>query len=251
MTRRDLLSTLPLAACACPPLNAAAVPDRTVVLSFDDAVLSHATFVAPLLKTHRFAATFFICEFPPDFNDQTKYMSWDQIRDLHRMGFEIGSHSRTHTHVTKMTRGEFSRELAYIEEKCASYGIPKPTSFAYPAYETDPAALPVLRERGYRFARAGGSRPYDPKLDDPLLIPSFSTTGDNKSRVLAALRQASGGKIVVFTIHGVPDAAHPSVTTPPALFEGYLHYMAENRFTAIAVRDLARYTDLPKTKESL
>ena len=36
------------------------IPDRTVVLTFDDAVRSHLDFVAPLLKEHGFQATFFV-----------------------------------------------------------------------------------------------------------------------------------------------------------------------------------------------
>ena len=48
------------------------VPDHLVVLTFDDAVSSHATFVAPLLKKYGFGGTFFICEFPPDFDSDKR-----------------------------------------------------------------------------------------------------------------------------------------------------------------------------------
>lgn len=34
------------------------VPDKLVVLTFDDSVASQATYVAPLLKKHGFGATF-------------------------------------------------------------------------------------------------------------------------------------------------------------------------------------------------
>jgi peptidoglycan/xylan/chitin deacetylase (PgdA/CDA1 family) len=57
------------------------------VLTFDDASVSHATHVAPLLKNYGFGATFFVCEFPPDFDDNSKYMKWEQIAELNRMGF--------------------------------------------------------------------------------------------------------------------------------------------------------------------
>ena len=54
----------------------------TVVLTFDDAVSNHATFVAPLLRSPGFQATFFLCEFPPDFAvNKRQYMTWEQIRD--------------------------------------------------------------------------------------------------------------------------------------------------------------------------
>ena len=237
-----LLALLSLPASAQPP-------DRTVALTFDDAASTHATFVAPLLKKYNFTATFFVCEFPPDFEtDKHKYMTWDQIQHLNEMGFEIGSHTRTHTHVTQMNKTQFAAELQYMEEKFQLYGIPKPVSFAYPAYETDPAAASTLSERGYQFARAGGSRTYDPNTGDPLLVPSFSATGADKQRVIGILQQARNGQIVVLTIHGVPDYAHPAVTTPPELFEEYLAYLRDNHYTVIALRDLAKFAPQAKSR---
>ncbi|MBN1125558.1 MAG: polysaccharide deacetylase family protein [Sedimentisphaerales bacterium] len=224
------------------------ISDRVVVLTFDDALASHATFVAPLLKQYGFGATFFICEFPPDFaTDKTKYMTWQQIRLLHDMGFEIANHTRTHTHVNRMRRPQLIEELEYIENRCREYSISQPASFAYPAYDTHPMALEVLREKGYRFARIGGSRPYEPSKDDPLLIPSFSTTGTDKNRVLTAIQQAAPGRIVVLTIHGVPDMAHPHVNTPPELFREYVQFLHDNQYTVIAMRDLEKY--LPPKKQ--
>src|SRR5438046_1822142 len=66
------------------------IPDRLVVLTFDDAVRSHYTTVAPMLERYGFAATFFVTEFPqPPFSDTTLYMTWAQIGDLNRRGFEV------------------------------------------------------------------------------------------------------------------------------------------------------------------
>lgn len=221
--------------------------ERVVVWTFDDASTSHITFVAPLLKAHGFGATFFICEFPPDFaTDKKKYMTWEQIRALHEMGFEIANHTRTHTHVDQMGKAQMVEELVFIEARCEEHGIPKPVSFAYPAYETHPLALETLAERGYFFARTGGSRTYCPEKDYPLLIPSFSTTGSTEAdgeRILDALGQAGDGQIVVLTTHGVPDAAHPHVTTSPQLFERYVQFLRDNHYTVIAMRDLAQYVD--------
>ena len=46
-------------------------------------------------------------------------MSWEQIAALGRDGFEIASHTRTHTHVDKMKPEQFAEELGYIERRCA------------------------------------------------------------------------------------------------------------------------------------
>ena len=40
------------------------IPDRLVVLTFDDGSISNAVFVAPLLKRLGFGATFFITDDP-------------------------------------------------------------------------------------------------------------------------------------------------------------------------------------------
>ena len=104
MLRRDFIQSLaaaPAFAAGNPP-QLQRLPHRLLVLTFDDAASSHATFVAPLLKQYGFGGTFFVCEFPPDFaTDKKRYMSWEQMRTLHQMGFEIGSHTRTHKKVRR------------------------------------------------------------------------------------------------------------------------------------------------------
>ena len=94
-------------------------------------------------------------------------------------------------------------------------------------------ALQELRQRGCRFARAGGGRAFDPLRD---VIPSFSTTGDDPQRVLNDLQQPHDGRIVVLPIHGTPDVAHPPVTTPPALLARYLRYLHDHHYHVIAMR---------------
>lgn len=227
------------------------IPDKLVVLSFDDAVLSHYTNVAPILKKYGFGATFFVTEFiVPPFSDKTKYMSWEQIGELGKMGFEIGNHTYHHTHVNKMDSLKFVNELNYIEEQTKQVGVKgKMVSFAYPGYDTAPSAIKVLHNQGYEFARTGGGRPYNPLKDHPLLIPSFSTSGDNSQKIYKAFDEAKDGKIIVLTIHGVPDEAHPWVNTPLELFQKYMDYLYQNHFKVIAMRDLADYINPIKAAE--
>lgn len=224
------------------PARPRPVPARLVVLTFDDAVLSHAATVAPLLRRYGFGATFFVCEFrEPPFSDKSLYMSWPQIAALARQGFEIGSHTLTHRHVNKLTASELAAELDSLEGRCRRWGIPRPVTFAYPGYDTAARARPVLRARGYRLARTGGNQPYRPAQDDPLAVPSYTTLATNRDQILAALAEARAGQVVVLTIHGVPDAAHPWVTTPPALLEEYLQYLHDHHYRVVALRELRRY----------
>lgn len=217
------------------------IPDKTVVFTFDDATASQYSLVAPLLVKYGFEATFFICEFPPNFSDSTKYMNWRQVAELDKMGFEVANHTRTHPGISKLSKEDLISELSYIERKCDSLDIEKPTSFAYPGYDLSLPAIATLQEKGYQFARAGGSRPYNPLEDHPLLLPSWALNGENKTEIMEAFQQAKDGKVVILTIHGVPDLEHPWVNTPPELFIEYLDYLSENGFQVISLRTLHKY----------
>lgn len=224
------------------------VPDKLVALTFDDSVASHATFVGPLLKKHGFGATFFITEGFEFLTDKTNYMTWEQIQKLHADGFEIGNHTRRHTAVPRQPPEQLRADVEYIEQQCAKFGLPKPVSFCYPGYATNAAAVTLLRERGYRFARAGGARAFDPAKDEPLLLPqAFDGKPDSTlEQFKAAVAQARDGKIAVLTFHGVPDIKHPWVNTTPEKFEAYLRHLKETGCKVVALRDLVKY--LPAAK---
>ncbi len=219
------------------------VPDRLVVLTFDDSVASHVTFVAPLLKKYGFGATFFITEGFEFLVDKTHYMTWEQIQALNTNGFEIGNHTRKHAGVTKQKPEQLAEDVEFIEQQCLKYGIPKPVSFCYPGYATSEIAVKLLRERGYQFARAGGAQAFDPSKDDPLLMPqAFDGKPDSTlEQFKVAVAQAKDGKIAVMTFHGVPDIKHPWVNTDPAKFEAYMAHLKTEGCTVIAMRDLVKY----------
>ena len=58
---------------------------------------------------------------------------------------------------------------------------------------------------------------------------------------MKAFGEARNGKIVVLTIHGVPDLEHPWVNTPPELFKEYLQYLSDQHFTVISLKELNSY----------
>ena len=231
-----LLAAGAVGAAGAPADGAHSVSGRVAVLTFDDACASHARFVGPLLKQYGFGATFFVCEYP-GFTNQAHYMTWDEIGQLHRQGFEIGNHTLTHRHVDRMTAAEMNAELDAIDLRCATQGIPRPVSFAYPGYGTNTAALAVLAKRGVRYARAGGGRACRPGEDLPLLIPSVSGSGAGTHRVIEALSRVQPGEVAVLTFHGVPDLAHPKVSVPPETFRVYLDYLRAAGFTVLSMRD--------------
>ena len=112
------------------------IPDKLVVLTFDDGCKSQATFVGPLLKSYGFGATFYITEGLNFLTNKEAYMTWEEVKGLHDEGFEIGNHTRHHRNVTQQTAAELSADLVHIDERCETYGISQPTTFCYPVIAT-------------------------------------------------------------------------------------------------------------------
>src|SRR5215831_20934020 len=98
-----LPASLLVLAAAAPALALEPIPDKLVVLTFDDASRSHVEVAAPLLKRHGFGATFFVTEGFDSPTNKRDYMTWDEIAHLHRDGFEIGNHTLDHKSLTRDT----------------------------------------------------------------------------------------------------------------------------------------------------
>ena len=131
------------------------IPDGLVVLTFDDGNKSDYTYVGPLLKRYGFGATFFITEGLNFLNNKAHYVTWEEVRELHEAGFEIGNHTCYHKNVNTQSREELLADVIHIDNRCEEYGIPVPETFCYPGYSHGPAAVEVLMEKGFRFARRG------------------------------------------------------------------------------------------------
>jgi hypothetical protein len=74
-----------------------------------------------------------------------------------------------------------------------------------------------------------------------MLVPSWTLRETSRDTILKALGEARDGRIVVLTIHGVPDTAHPWVTTPVPMFEELLRVLRDGNYRVVALRDVARY----------
>ncbi|HZO56107.1 MAG TPA: polysaccharide deacetylase family protein [Bryobacteraceae bacterium] len=231
----------------------AQVQEKTVVLTLDDAVKSHRTFAGPLLKGLGHSATFFVTH--RFMADTANFMSWQDVGELHRMGFEIGNHSWTHPNFSiPRVAARMAGELALVENELKRVQVPRPVSFAYSGNGFGPEAVQSLLKLGYRFARRGGmpeapygklavGATYDPRKHHRLLIP---TTGDaypdwTFEHFQEVISHARTGQLVVLQFHGVPDISHPWVHTPPEQFERYMRHLKQENYRVIALRDLESY----------
>ena len=231
------------------------IPDRLIVLTFDDSNKSDLTVVAPILERHDFGGTFYVTRGLGAGANPEYFLSWNEIWQLDQRGFEIGNHTRSHPNVTELSKDALRFELQFIQNECEAHGIRSPVSFCYPGFCHSLSAMKVIQEENFQFARrgvfpeyrdngSGGRGPtYDPGSDHHLLIPTTGYAGPewNMRDLEWAVSQAHSGKLAVLTFHGVPGPLHPWVHTEPRDFENYMQYLHDRECSVIAVRDLARY----------
>src|SRR5437588_5250516 len=121
---RLALSALLLALGSLPAFAREPIPDKLVVLTFDDSSKSHFTVARPLLKKYGFGATFFITEGFDFRTNKRDYLTWDEIGQLHRDGFEIGNHTRDHKAVAADSLHELAEQVRALSARCREYQIP-------------------------------------------------------------------------------------------------------------------------------
>ena len=243
-----LIFTILAAGC-----NGRRTKEKIVVLTFDDAVQSHLDFVAPLLKEKGFGATFFITA--KWMEDTANFLSWKDVSEIYKMGFEIGNHTWDHNSLySDKAVQKMMDNLAKVDSALQANGVPRPVSFAYPGNEFSPGSVKKIRELGYRFARRGMQPevPYGKMQKGPLFNPEknnrlvIPTTADaypewTLDYFKSVIDRAEEGKAIILQFHGVPDIAHPWVHTDPDKFIRFMNYLETINCKVIALRDLDKY----------
>jgi peptidoglycan/xylan/chitin deacetylase (PgdA/CDA1 family) len=106
------------------------IPDKPILLTFDDGCANLAENALPVLIRYGFSATIFVI---------TGRSSWvglplvtmDQVKHWFARGFEIGGHSRTHPKLTALGATALQDQVSGCCTDLIEAGV-KPVSFAYP-----------------------------------------------------------------------------------------------------------------------
>ncbi|NUM87880.1 MAG: polysaccharide deacetylase family protein, partial [Bdellovibrionales bacterium] len=153
-------------------------PEKPIFLTFDDAYRDNLENAVPLLSRFGFTATIFALG---DANARTNFwdvaegereealMSVDELRYVQGMGFEIGAHSLSHRHLTRLDDEEARREILHSRQNLESILGRSVISFAYPYGSWDQRIRSFSEEAGYVFSvctDTGGLH----LEDDPLAI---------------------------------------------------------------------------------
>mgnify|MGYP006434155271 CR=1 FL=1 len=138
-------------------------PPRSIVLTIDDGTLDFWTFGRPILEKYGFTALIFVvtgCVGTESRWDRHLYepprplMTWDQIINLHRAGFEIGSHTHTHRNLTELDDRTAWSEIADSKKVLTEKLGVSPKFIAYPRGLYHATHKEMARKAGYLGACA-------------------------------------------------------------------------------------------------
>jgi peptidoglycan/xylan/chitin deacetylase (PgdA/CDA1 family) len=156
-------------AVKAPPLG------RVLALTFDDAFASVKRYAAPILARFGVPATLFVpttymtsggpLAWPgvehwlrTEHAAELAAMTWDDVGALAEAGWEIGSHSRTHPYLTRLSDAEIDDELIRSRAEC-SERLGRPcTSIAYPYGDVDERVAKRAAAAGYEAGASLSSR---------------------------------------------------------------------------------------------
>ena len=134
--------------------------EKAFAVTFDDGYLSVYEHAVPILRQRGMTATLFVVAdtigginvWDHKAGDlKEKMMSAEQIRELVASGFEIGSHTLTHPHLTELDDDQLARELRESKSKIEEITGSEVVSFSYPYGDCDARVLAAAAEAGYKY----------------------------------------------------------------------------------------------------
>jgi hypothetical protein len=173
-TQLDTLTRLELQGCSVgEALTNSNSMGARVVLTFDDGCETDYAVAAPLLQQRQFNATFYIVT---GYLGRRGHLSTSQLRELHQLGFEIGSHSVTHPYLCDLEMDELTSELKGSKQQLEQILGAPVHHFSCPGGRWDARVAAVARASGYASvatSRIGINHAHS----DPFCLARLAITG--------------------------------------------------------------------------
>lgn len=132
------------------------LPNKSAVITFDDAYRSVYTNAFPLLREYNWPFTIFVS---PGLitNNSSLYLNWEQINEMADAGATIANHTVTHLHLLEVLSEEsedqwlqrIEAEIIQAETEIKEQTQQNHKILAYPYGEYNPAIQNLLRHLGF------------------------------------------------------------------------------------------------------
>ena len=171
----------------------AQLPEKPVLLTFDDNYVGQYKYAFPLLKKYNYPAVWSVHTRFVGTGGQKPKATWDQLREMQKSGLvTVASHTLNHLNLKDLSEKEIEKEVTEskkVLEKELGVSI---DYFTYPEGDFTDIARDKLKKAGYKAALAMSLDPLQERSanesEDLMTIMRFG-----QSRFDEAIEQASGG----------------------------------------------------------
>ena len=123
------------------------LPEKPIVLTFDDGYRDAYEVVFPLLLDYGFTGTFFVLATPAHL-ESPHYLTWAQMKEMSDAGMEIQAHGRDHVDLRNRSYDYLVYQIQGIQEAIHYHTGRLPRFFCYPSGRYDANVIAVLKSAG-------------------------------------------------------------------------------------------------------
>lgn len=132
--------------------NGKLLPNKPVIITFDDGFTDVYNYAFPILEEMGYTATMYLIE---GVINKHPYVSDENIEDLIEAGWEFGNHSRTHAYLPGLsTLGD---EVCASRQRLIERFSQPFDSFAYPFAAKHEGSMQAVKDCGYTSGAGNGS----------------------------------------------------------------------------------------------
>lgn len=227
---------------------------RIVIISADDAHRSIYTQVYPLLKRYRMTLTLgvivdYVTGSTGSYGRPAQFMTRAEIQEMiDSCGIEIASHSLSHAWLSRLDSAEAWREIYESKLRLESlFGGPIMT-FVYPYGDHNAQVRALVRQAGYRMARA--VRPGRPNIwTDPYRLPQIELRRQN---TLADIqRHIARNDVSIVLLHRIVQQPVAFTEWSKDDFTALIAWLARHRIQTTTLSDWYRSLWRQRIEEAL
>jgi peptidoglycan/xylan/chitin deacetylase (PgdA/CDA1 family) len=127
------------------------LPEKPIILTFDDGYRDAYEVVFPKLLDHGFPGTFFVLATPAHYESEA-YLTWAQMKEMSDAGMAIEAHGRDHVDLRNRSSDFLIYQTLGIREAIEYHTGRTPRFFCYPSGQRDTNVIRVLESAGYQGA---------------------------------------------------------------------------------------------------
>ncbi|HRW06627.1 MAG TPA: polysaccharide deacetylase family protein [Caldilineaceae bacterium] len=168
-------------------LQGTPLPDKAVVITFDDGYRDNYDNAFPILREHGMTATFFVVmEFIN--RERPEYLTWPMVQEMAAGGMSIEAHGVDHTSLRNRSEADLEFQALRSYETLQNAVGARARFISYPAGEFDDQTIAAFQRAGYwaGFTTVQGATH---RSDDLFRLPRVrvrgTTTPDELARLLA------------------------------------------------------------------